>query len=237
MYDSSTFNIDIMRSETLFHLLQLSSSLLPIGAYSYSQGLEVAIVNGIVNDEISAFNWIQDAIHSIIEHFEAPILWRLLKAFKDRNTALITLWIKYFLAARDTTEFYAETIQMGYSLSKLALDLHLGDIKLLAFLKSQIEIPLPAAWAYFAMALNIPNTAALLSMLFSWIENQILVCVKSIPLGQVAGQRLLLSLKPAVNLVAYNVPKIKDEELSNWSPALSLMSMQHEVQYCRLYRS
>lgn len=226
-----------MRSEVLLHLLQLSSSALPIGAYSYSQGLEVAITNGIVNDEISAFNWIKETIQSIIGCFEAPIVWRLLQAFKNRDTTLITLWIECFLAARDTTEFYAETIQMGYSLSKLAIDLNLGDTKLLTLLKSQIEIPLPAAWAYFAVALNIPNIAALLSMLFSWTENQILVCVKSVPIGQLAGQRLLLSLQPTIRLAAYNARKLKDEELSNWSPALSLISMQHEIQYSRLYRS
>ena len=76
-----------------------------------------------------------------------------------------------------------------------------------------------------------------MDMLFSWAENQVLVCVKSVPLGQVAGQRLLLSLRPALEDAARTAQTLNDDELSNWSPGLSLLSMRHEVQYSRLYRS
>ena len=74
-------------------------------------------------------------------------------------------------------------------------------------------------------------------MLFSWAENQVLVCVKSVPLGQVAGQRLLLSLRPELEAAATAAQQLADDELSNWSPGLTLYSMQHEVQFSRLYRS
>jgi urease accessory protein len=74
-------------------------------------------------------------------------------------------------------------------------------------------------------------------MLFSWAENQVLVCVKSVPLGQVSGQRLLLSLQPELARAAETAQTLLDDELSNWSPGLSLLSMRHEVQYSRLYRS
>jgi urease accessory protein len=74
-------------------------------------------------------------------------------------------------------------------------------------------------------------------MLFSWAENQVLACVKSVPLGQVAGQRVLLSLRQPVEAAARKARILADDELLNWSPGLSLLSMQHEVQYSRLYRS
>jgi urease accessory protein len=74
-------------------------------------------------------------------------------------------------------------------------------------------------------------------MLFSTVENQVLVCVKSVPLGQVAGQHLLLSLHAAIEASALRARTIADDELSNWTPGLSLLSMQHETQYCRVYRS
>jgi urease accessory protein len=226
-----------MQATALLHLLQLASPSLPIGAYSYSQGLEAALESGIVRDETSARTWITDTLHHVVAHFEAPVLWRLLKAFATRNATAVGEWTERFIAARDTAEFRAETIQMGYSLAKLALDLKVGDDALRALLQAQPEVPLPTALAYAAVALDVPHEAALLGMLFSWAENQALVCVKSVPLGQVAGQRLLLSLQPELEAAAQAARQLEDHELSNWSPGLSLLSMQHEVQYSRLYRS
>lgn len=226
-----------MQATALLHLLQLASPSLPIGAYSYSQGLEAALEKGIVRDEASAREWIADTLHHVVARFEAPVLWRLLQAFAQRDLATVTEWTERFVAARDTAEFRAETIQMGYSLAKLAIDLKMADDELRGILEAQAEVPLPAALAYAVVALGVPHEAALLGMLFSWAENQVLVCVKSVPLGQVAGQRVLLSLRPELEHAAQTAMHLEDHELSNWSPGLSLFSMQHEVQYSRLYRS
>ena len=226
-----------MHAPALLHLLQLASPSLPIGAYSYSQGLETAIDKGWVSNHESARGWICDHLQQVVAVFEAPILWRLLQAFERRDGATVQLWTERFVAARDSAEFRAETIQMGYSLGKLAIELQIGDAELLAILQAQPELPLPTAFAYAAVALQVPHQAALLGMLFSWAENQVLVCVKSIPLGQVVGQRLLLSLQPELQLAADRAQALADRELCNWAPGLSLLSMQHEEQYSRLYRS
>ncbi|WP_394780092.1 urease accessory protein UreF [Undibacterium sp.] len=227
----------MLAAASLLHLLQLSSPSLPIGAYSYSQGLETAIEKGAVRTEAAARLWITDQLQHVVAHFEAPVLWRLLRAFAARDRQAVQDWTERFTAARDTAEFRAETIQMGYSLGKLVADLNISDAGLLACLQQLPEIPLPTALACAAVALDVPAEAALLGMLFSWAENQVLVCVKSVPLGQVAGQRLLLSLRPELEAAAVIAQTLADDELSNWSPGLSLLSMQHEVQYSRLYRS
>lgn len=226
-----------MNAGALLQLLQLVSPSLPIGAYSYSQGLETAIEKGLVSDERSARDWIVGTLHLAVARFDAPILWRLLHAFGERDGAAVTAWTECFLASRDTAEFRAETVQMGYSLARLVADLHISDDALLALLQDHAEIPMPAALAYAAVAMEIPHQAAMLGMVFSWAENQVLVCVKSIPLGQVSGQRLLLSLRPELEAAAQHAQELADDELCNWSPGLSLLSMQHEVQYSRLYRS
>jgi urease accessory protein len=226
-----------MQATALLHLLQLASPSLPIGAYSYSQGLESALESGTVKDEATARIWIVDALHHVVARFEAPILWRLLQAFAARDADAIHTWTETFIAARDTAEFRAETIQMGYSLTRLMTDLQIADDGLLGLLQAQSEVPLPTALAYAAVALQVPPEAALLGMLFSWAENQVLACVKSVPLGQVSGQRLLLSLAPELEAATRQAQELQDDELSNWSPGLSLLSMQHEVQYSRLYRS
>lgn len=226
-----------MDASALLHLLQFSSPSLPIGAYSYSQGLEAALESGLVRDEASARDWIAEALREVVARFEAPVLWRLLQAFERADQGAVQLWTERFLAARDTAEFRAETVQMGYSLGKLLAELKLPRPEALALLQSLPEVPLPTALACAAVALEVPHDAALLGMLFSWAENQVLVCVKSVPLGQVAGQRLLLSLRPALEVAAQTAQALADDELSNWSPGLSLLSMRHEVQYSRLYRS
>lgn len=225
-----------MQSALLLRLLQLASPSLPIGAYTYSQGLESAIEQGSVNNESSAKAWIIESL-SIVADFEAPIVWRLLKAFAARDAEAVNYWTECFIAARDTAEFRAETIQMGYSLAKLVMDLKVADESLRTILANQSEIPLPTAFACAAEALAVPHEAALLGMLFSMIENQVLVCVKSVPLGQVSGQSLLLSLHSAIEHAAQHAQQLDDNELSNWAPGLSLLSMQHEIQYSRVYRS
>ena len=226
-----------MQSASLLHLLQLASPSLPVGAYSYSQGLESAMARGLVHDEHSARAWIVNMLDEIVARFEAPITWRLIQAFESRDADAIAHWSAIFIASRDSAEFRAETIQMGYSLAKLISELVPDDTALLTLLQQQAEIPFPTALAAATVALQLPADSALLGMLFSWAENQVLACVKSVPLGQVAGQRLLLSLTTAIEAAAVTSRTLADHELSNWSPGLSLLSMQHEVQYSRLYRS
>ena len=119
---------------------------------------------------------------------------------------------------------------MGYSLGRLLAELEVAPI--VAGEESYL-----AALARAVHWLGIPHAEALLAMLFGWAENQILVCVKSIPLGQVAGQRLLLKLQPEIALAASTAQALDDAELSNWTPGLSLLSMRHEVQHGRIYRS
>lgn len=226
-----------MQAGALLNLLQFASPALPIGAYSYSQGLEAALENGAVHDAATARGWIAAHLGQVVALWEAPLCWRLMQAFAARDAAAVQLWSERFIASRDTSEFRAETIQMGYSLTKLVAELGIADGALLDLLQAQPEVALPMAYACAVAALAIPPEAALLAMLFAWTENQVLVCVKSVPLGQVAGQRLLLSLQPEVAAAATLARTLADAEMSNWAPGLSLLSMRHEVQYSRLYRS
>jgi len=221
-----------MNAASLLHLLQFASPALPIGGYSYSQGLEAAIEEGRVHDAITAHAWLVRYLDEVQACWDGPLLWRLLRAFAARDAAAIDTWSACFLASRDTAELRAETVQMGYSLTRLIADLGVADVGLLGD-----EVSLPAAYACAVDALGIPHEEALLAMLFSWAENQVLVCVKSVPLGQVAGQRLLLSLRPDIERAAVTARTLPDADLSNWSPGLSMLSMRHEVQHGRLYRS
>ncbi|WP_426176736.1 urease accessory protein UreF [Massilia sp. TWR1-2-2] len=221
-----------MNAGALLHLLQFASPALPNGGYSYSQGLETAIDGGTVTDAASARDWIAGCLLGVIATWDAPLLWRLLKAVDAGDDAEVALWSERFIASRDSPEFRAETIQMGYSLTRLVAELGLADVS-----KLGAEVSRPTAFACAVSALGIPHREALLAMLFSWAENQVLVCVKSVPLGQMAGQRLLLSLAPDLEEAAQRACTLTDGEMPNWAPGYSMLSMRHEVQHGRLYRS
>jgi urease accessory protein len=221
-----------MNAAALLHLLQFASPALPIGGYSYSQGLEAALDSGVVFDAATARGWIVRHLHEVVAQWDGPLFWRLLDAFENNDSAALDKWSERYLASRDTAEFRAETVQMGYSLTRLLDELGVADVRPLGE-----ETSLPAAFACAVHALGIPHAEALLAMLFAWAENQVLVCVKSVPLGQVAGQKILLSLRPELELAAQHAQTVADDALSNWSPGLSILSMRHEVQHGRLYRS
>jgi urease accessory protein len=221
-----------VNATALLHLLQFASPALPIGGYSYSQGLEAAIEQGLVTDAASARAWIASYLLDVMAAWDAPLLWRLMQAFTAGDAGAVALWSERFIASRDTFELRAESIQMGYSLVRLIAELGVADVAGLGD-----EVALPTAFACAVAALGIPPADALVAWLFSWAENQVLVCVKSVPLGQVAGQRLLLSLRGDIEQAAASAQAIPDDAMSNWAPGLSMLSMQHEVQHGRLYRS
>ena len=221
-----------MNAAGLLHLLQFASPALPIGGYSYSQGLEAALEEGVVHDAVSSRAWIERCLHEVMAQWDAPLFWRLLKAWAARDDAAVRRWSECFLASRDTAELRAETVQMGYSLGHLIAELGVPGAARLGE-----DVSLPAAFACAVDGLGIPHDEALLALLFTWAENQVLVCVKSVPLGQVAGQRLLLSLRPEIEAAASRARELEDGAMSNWAPGLSMLSMRHEVQHGRLYRS
>ena len=220
----------------LLRLLQLSSPGLPVGGYSYSQGLESAIDAGIVHDARSARDWIGECLELSVSCLDAPILLRLIDAWAGPDAGKIKYWSEFFLAARDTAELRAETAQMGASLAKLLRDL-LPEAEAPAMLLAAAEIPLPNAFACASVLFNVPARAALSGFLFAWTENQVLAAVKTVPLGQVAGQRMLLSLTDAIERAIARAESLGDDEISNWTPALSILSMRHETQYSRIFRS
>ena len=205
----------------LAKLLQLASPTLPVGAYSYSGGLEAACEEGIVTDAASAERWIGDVLEFSMARMEAPLLFRMMKDPK---------WNEVFVASRESAELRAETVQMGYSLNRLFKDLGLGEVPV-------DEPSFPAAFAYAAAKWKIEPEAALQAYLWAWSENQVMAAVKSVPLGQTDGQRILLSLGVRIFSCVEKAMSMTDQDLGNFAPNLALLSARHETQYSRLFRS
>jgi len=221
----------------LVRLLQLASPTLPIGAYSYSQGLEWVIANGTVCDATSAERWIGDLLEHVIARGEAAVAWRLLSAAQDAEWTIYGQWNAWLRASRETAELRAETEQMGGSLIKLALDLELLDGSAREALTAFDPITLPGAYALSARGLGIATEPALIGYVWAWLENQIMASMKAVPLGQVAGQRLLHGLGARIPAVISTARSVSDDDVCSFAPGLALASAKHETQYTRLFRS
>ena len=98
-------------------------------------------------------------------------------------------------------------------------------------------ITLPGAFALACNALGIRADAALAGYTMSWLENQVLVAIKVLPLGQVAGQKMLLALSARIPAVVARASTIGDDDVASFAPGVALASARHEAQYSRLFRS
>ena len=228
---------DALSGAALLRLLRLASPALPVGAYSYSQGLEWAIESGTVRDADSARAWIADVLGFSLARFEAPLWWRLYRAWADGDAQRAAHWNEIYVASRETAELRAETLQMGGSLQQLVLELAEFSPDALARLRDLEHASYVAVAAFCAAAGGIAPRAALIAYLWSWAENQVLAAIKAVPLGQVGGQRMLLALSPEIERAAAVAEQLEDDQLSNFSPGLALASSLHETQYSRLFRS
>lgn len=224
-------------SLALSRLLQLASPMLPVGAYSYSQGLEWAIESGDVNDLATAKQWIGDALHIYQGSFELPVLQRLYQAWQVDDMQAVNTWDAFFQSGRDTSESLAETRQMGYSLCRLLNDLDDLPADFMAKINALNEPSFPTIYAGVAAIWKIPLPDMLQAYAWSWVENQASAAMKTVPLGQVAGQKILLSLGQQLPDLVNQALALDDDEMSNFAPGLTIAGCQHETQYSRLFRS
>ena len=212
-------------------LLQLSSAVLPVGAFSYSQGLEAAIDDGRLRTADDVERYVRDVLVLVVARYEAPVWWRLRAALDSDDEPAFRHWNDEFLATRESSELRAETLQMGHSMIELLRGLALrGDVDVDSW-------TWPAAHALASQRWAIAPRSALTGYLFGWLENQVIAGMKALPYGQLAGQRMLQALRPVLAEVAVSASRTSDDELSTQAPAYAITSARHARQYSRLFRS
>ncbi|WP_347558668.1 urease accessory protein UreF [Robbsia sp. KACC 23696] len=238
-------------SETANHelisLLHLASPALPIGGFSYSQGLESAVDCGWIHDGESAGTWIRNGLSTVLARCELPFLaqqWQrwdaLLQPSAHTDTAPTTALREadaWFLASRESAELRQETEQMGWSLSQLCVSLEWGEPAARAVLASMKPLALPTAFAFAARAHGAGARASCAAYAFNWVENQVAAALKAVPLGQLAGQRVLWGLRGDIARAAEDAMQTPPHAMSTFSPLLAILSARHESQYSRLFRS
>lgn len=214
-------------------LLQLASPALPVGAYGYSQGLERAVEDKLIYDELSARHWIEGIFLHMLSRTDAPVLARLFDAWSVGDDETLDYWNQYLLACRETMELRAEDIHLGQALGKLLDGLGLNWSGRKIPKNTSFAMPFSLAAAEWA----IPKPATLSGYLWAWLENQVLAAIKLVPLGQSAGQRLLFQLAERIPAAVEQALTLKDDQIGAALPMMAIASSRHETQYSRLFRS
>ena len=221
----------------LLRLMWLASPALPVGGFSYSEGLESAVDAAWLATESEASHWLQDQLQLALARSELPLLAQAIRAWRSGDAIHLRELTDWHLQTRETAELRAQSEQMGYSLlqwlrnQRGAVDQE--QIDQLSALPSCY----PLAFALALAPLDVTLEQACLTYAWSWAENQVQAAIKSVPLGQSAGQRILAEMLAEIPDVVSQAIALPQEQWQSYTPGLAILSARHEVQYSRLFRS
>ena len=239
-------------ARALISLMWLASPALPVGGFSYSEGLEAAVNAGLVHDEATTAHWLTEQFHLVLARGEWPVLARAMKAWEMDDFPALQACNDWILQTRESREFRLQTEQMGRSLARWIEELtaqpqdpsgrpagaHRPQRQMLERLPGGPTWPV--AFALACSHAGATPEQALLAMAFSWAENQTQAAIKCVPLGQAAGQRVLATLAHEMEVSVEMA--LQSANKATWpprafAPGLAILSAQHEEQYSRLFRS
>ncbi|WP_374122386.1 urease accessory protein UreF [Variovorax boronicumulans] len=222
-----------MPAASLLQLIWLASPALPIGGFSYSEGLEAGVEWAGLDSEARASDWIADQLHLGLARGDLAVVAQAIAAWRRADAARIAALNAWVLQTRESTEFLLQTEQMGRSFVEW-LKLQHDDV---AAQFEGLAITYPVAFAFAAARTQASLRDGCLAFAFGWAENMIGAAVKSVPLGQSAGQRMLGRLAQEIPTAIDHAIALDDDARQAFSPMLAIYSARHENQYSRLFRS
>ena len=223
-----------MHNTQQLRLMQLASSALPVGSFTWSQGLEWAVEIGWVKsvDDFSAWQ-----IQQMEQNFftvDLPLLARLYRACELDDLDAARRWSAYLLACRETRELRDEERSRGAAFTRLVTDWESDCSRewRTLFVDSQL-----CGMAWLGVRWKIPLMELALSLGYSWIESAVMAGVKLVPFGQQAAQRLIIALCDRYAQGLAQALTCPDTSLGSATPLAAIASARHETQYSRLFRS
>lgn len=215
----------------LLQLLQLASPTLPVGAYSYSEGIETSVATGIISDRQTLEHWLLQELQQGGVRIEAAVMVRAYTA----DPEILRHWNAWLSATRETESLRLQSWQMGGSLLRLLVDLEPAVAEIARAVGSPCNYAI--AFGIAAYYWQLPLSVTVASYLHTWASDRIAAGVKLIPLGQTAGQQLLLSLHEPIAAIAAQILRLGDHELASWTWGLAFASLGRQQLHTRLFRS
>ncbi|MFI5447003.1 urease accessory protein UreF [Polaromonas sp. UC242_47] len=221
---------------SLLQLIWLASPALPVGGFSYSEGLEAAVDRSVVATESIAADWLSDQLHLSLARGDLAVLAKAIPAWRKDDLDAVKALNDWVLQTRETSELRLQAEQMGRSLLEWLRNHHSVSAVQIDTC-AQLPPTYPVTFALAASPLAADVSDCLLAYAFGWAENMVQAALKSVPLGQSAGQRILARLAAEIPATIAHATELADDERQAFSPMLAILSSQHETQYSRLFRS
>jgi urease accessory protein len=221
-------------SPALLRLMQLSSSLCPIGAFAYSQGLETAVERGWVTTEAALASWMSGLGAHALSRLDLPLLARAHDAARDEDVPRLVAIGEQVLANREARELMEQERQLGRSLASLLETL---GVPLAAHFCRHERASYVVCFALGAVHFGVGPELGLTGFCFAWCEQQVSAAARLIPLGHMAAQRALSEVLQQVPGWVERALRLPDDEIGSSTPGLGMSAAWHETQYTRLFRS
>jgi urease accessory protein len=222
----------------LLHLMWLASPALPVGGFSYSEGLESAVDGGRVTDESTAGDWLVQQLELVLARAELALLVQTHDAWSARRLDRVTELQAWHQTTRESAEARQQSEQMGRSLLEwLRHSAWSADDRLGALAALRPAPGWPIGYALATVLAGAERRDAALAFAFGWAENMTQAAMKAVPLGQAAAQRMLARLADAIPAAVEQALALRDDQRQAYAPMLAILSAQHETQYSRLFRS
>ncbi len=220
-------------------MMWLSSPALPVGGFSYSEGLEAAVDAGLVVDEARTLAWLRGQLQLTLARSELPAACAAHAAWAAADFEALRTIQTWVLTTRETSELRQQSQQMGRSMLEWLRTLQPGHPLLPLAAQLHPAPAWPLAFALGALALGLDAEQMAHALAFSWLENQVQAAMRAVPLGQSSGQRLLATLTPDIPAAVAQARNLQHhmDDWQSFSPLLAILSSRHETQYSRLFRS
>jgi urease accessory protein len=226
-------------------LLQLCSANLPVGGFSFSQGLEYAVEMGWVNDVDSTLNWVELNLSQSIARTDLAIIKRQYEALLNEDLLAFITWNQHLIACRESNELHLADVAMGKALIRLLKQLDSPDIqqnldKYESLLNPQTmghDVSFVSAFVLIGSLFKLDLTLIQSGYCWTYIDNQVAAATKLVPLGQTQSQNLLFEITEKVDGSIQLANSLQDDEIGASLPRLAMASAWHETQYTRLFRS
>ena len=240
--DNTTTTTTTITDAALLRLVWLASPALPVGGFSYSEGLEAAVEAGRVRDEPSAGDWLVEQLHASLARADLAVVGSAVEAARAGDAQRLDALDQWVRQTRETSELRQQTEQMGRSLAEWERSLGDADgagVRLRAHRRPTegTDPTYPVAFATAAAGSSASARHITLTFAFAWAENMMQAAIRAVPLGQSAGQRILARLAAEIPPAVDRALALQDHDRQSFTPMLAILSAQHETQYSRLFRS
>jgi urease accessory protein len=221
-------------------LLQLCDTALPIGALSFSHGLETYAQQGLMPEVATVQEWLEAILHHAVHGGHLLPVALAYRATAAADWAQFERLDEHLTAMKHARELREASVKTGQGLLRLAVQVWPGSaVERLHALWQQERVAGHHALVLGMLGweLELEERVIVEAAGYQWLSGMVSATLRLLPIGQLAGQRLLTALLQHLPAIAGDIRQQGWDDLSSAAPEYDIRAMQHETLYSRLFRS